>query len=164
MLLIANRMSELPFRALMDIYVEANAEHGQELWPRETPERQIALSEQDFYNYLQQSFFRTPGAYYAVWCVNGRCVSALRMEPYQDGWLLEALETLPDRRREGHAKALILAVLAQMGPGKVYSHVHKRNTASLRTHESCGFQKILDHAVYADGSVMTNSVTMCIER
>ena len=76
-----------------------------------------------------------------------------------DGLLLEALETAPAERRKGYAKALIQAVLPQLGDVKVYSHVNKRNTASRKTHEACGFVKCLDHAVYADGSVLHDSDT-----
>lgn len=163
MLVIANRLSDLSFNSLMRIYVEGNLENGQESWPGEPEARQIALAEQDFYDYLQQTFFRTPGAAYFIWHVDGQYVSALRLEPYEDGLLLEALETVPDQRRKGYAKALIGAVLdwlREHGCVRVYSHVNKRNTASLATHKSCGFRKILDHAVYTDGSVISSSVTL----
>ena len=163
MLLIAHRLNALSFGKLMDVYREGNSENGRELWPRERPERQLALAEQDFYDYLSQTFFRVPGAFYALWQVNGRYVSALRMEPYQDGWLLCALETMPEHRGKGYAKALIMEVLSQMKLQKIYSHVSKRNLASLRTHESCGFRKVLDHAVYADGSVLPTSLTLMTE-
>ena len=162
MLLIARKMHELCFQELMKVYADGNRENGNDLWPNESADRQLALAEQDFYDYLHQTFFRIPGAYYAVWQEAGRYVCALRMEPYRDGMLLEALETAPEFRRSGYAKELILAVFAQSGSCKVYSHIHKRNLPSLRTHEACGFQKILDHAVYADGSVLSNSVTMMI--
>ena len=159
MLILAKKCRELSFGRLMEIYVEGNLEQGQELAPDETEARQIALGEQAFYNYLEQVFFRTPGAVYAVWEVDGTYVSAMRLEPYQDGLLLEALETAPAERRKGYAKALIQAVLPQLGDVKVYSHVNKRNTASRKTHEACGFVKCLDHAVYADGSVLHDSDT-----
>jgi RimJ/RimL family protein N-acetyltransferase len=117
--------------------------------------------EQDFYQYLRECFFTTEGAIYALWSPAGEYVSALRLEPYQDGLLLEALETAPGQRRKGYAADLITAVLQMVGETKVYSHVSKRNTASLRTHEKCGFHRVLEHAVYADGSVLTTSCTFC---
>lgn len=164
MLLIADQLRNLSFGMLMEVYREGNLENGREFWPNESPERQMALAEQDFYDYLSRTFFRVPGAYYAVWSVDGHYVSAVRMEPYRDGFLLSGLETAPAQRRRGYAKQLIRAVLDSRNHGKVYSHVSKRNPASLRTHESCGFQKILDHAVYADGSILTSSVTLLAEQ
>lgn len=164
MLQIAYKLNELSFRMLMEVYAEGNQENGQELWPHETPSYQLAMAEQDFYDYLKRTFFCVSGAYYAVLEENGRYVSALRMEPYRDGLLLSALETAPDVRRKGYGKTLIQAVLEQMTPGKVYSHVSKRNVASLRLHEVCGFYKVLDYGVYADGSVLTSSVTLMYEK
>lgn len=161
MLIIAKKLRELSFGQLMEVYMEGNLENGQELWPDESENQQIALAEQDFYNYLDQVFFRTPNAFYAVWQKAGKYVSALRLEPFRDGMLLEALETRPDSRRRGYAKALITGVLEKLPDVKVYSHVSKRNFASLKTHESCGFEKKLDYAVCADGSVKQHMVTMC---
>lgn len=164
MLIIAKRLRELSFGSLMKVYAQSSLEWGQKYHPQETPDRQIALGEQDFYDYLNRVFFRTPGAVYAVWAEQGSYVSALRLEPYRDGLLLEALETAPDQRRKGYAKALIQAVLKQAGEGRIYSHVSRRNTASLRTHEICGFVKYLDYAVDIDGSVDPKRVTMVFEK
>lgn len=156
------RLQDMDFAALMAIYLEGNQENAADRYPQEPAACGIMLAEQDFYQYLRECFFPTPGARYAVWIENGEYVSALRLEPYQDGLLLEALETKPEKRHNGYAKALIRAVLQQLkaqGGTPVYSHVSKRNIASIRTHESCDFRRILDYAVYADGSVLTGSVT-----
>ena len=164
MLHLARNLTQLRFGSLMEIYEEANREHGQMLWPDEPEMRQIQLSEQDFYRYLNEGFFRTPGAVYAVWEAGGQYVSALRLEPYRDGLLMEALETTPEQRRRGYAAALIQAVqeeLKRQGGAKVYSHVDKRNTPSLKTHETCGFRPIADYAVCVDGSVSRKLYTMC---
>ena len=154
-------MKELPFGALMAVYEQSNQENGEEFWPDLSAGERLLRAEQEFYQYLQQVFFQTEGAFYCLWEVKGRPVCALRLEPYRDGMLLEALETKPSERRKGYAEALVKAVMAEVGEKKVYSHVGKRNTASLRTHEKCGFRRILEHAVYADGSVMTNHCTFC---
>lgn len=159
MLKIVRSLKELDFSGLMKVYSEGNLENGRDSYPEEPAGRQIMLAEQDFYEYLRQVFFRTEGAVYLVWEERRRYVSALRLEPYQDGLLLEALETAPEERRKGFAKMLLREVLQEFAGEKIYSHVHKRNTASRRIHEACGFQKILDHAVYADGSVLHSSVT-----
>lgn len=160
MLIVAKSIKDLSFGKLMEVYTEGNLENGQDLWPHEPEARQIALAEQEFYQYLQQVFFRTPDARYLIWEENGRYVSALRLEPYQDGLLLEALETAPEMRKKGYAARLVRAALEHAGEGTVYSHVGKRNVASLRTHEACGFRRLLDYAVYADGSVNDRCCTL----
>ena len=159
MLRLARKCSELIFSNLMEVYEEGNRENGAQHWPGLFGNEQILRAEQEFYRYLED-FFRTKGAYYAVWEENGRYLSALRLEPYEDGLLLEALETRPDCRKKGHACALIQAVVEQEKQ-KIYSHVDKSNAASLRVHEKCGFRKISDHAVYLDGSASAGAVTLC---
>ena len=156
MLLIAKRLGELDFSALMDVYIEGNMEKAEEYG-----DGGLLQAEREFCDYLREDFFRHEGAFYAVWKQGNAYICALRMEPYRDGWLLEALETAPEYRRRGYAKGLILAVLEQMESTVVYSHVSKRNEASIRTHLRCGFQKVLDHAVYLDGSVSNRAVTLC---
>lgn len=166
MLKIATNMRELNLSALMDVYQEGNAEYGADRYPGASPAEQLLLAEQDFYQYLSQCFFPVEGAVYALWELDGGYASALRLEPYQDGLLLEALETAPHKRRQGYACQLLRAVqdwLSQHGRIKVYSHVSRKNTASQRSHQSCGFVKILDHAVYADGSVLSGSDTYLFE-
>jgi len=164
MLIIAKSMGELSFGSLMEIYVEGNQENGSELYPQEPEPRQIALAEQDFYDYLQNDFFSREGSRYYILAEEGKYVSALRLEPYQDGLLLEALETAPWARRRGSATALICQVqevLRAEGRGQVYSHVSNHNAASLAVHSRCGFRKILNYAVYLDGSVDRRSQTLC---
>ncbi len=160
MLWIATSMRELDFPGLMKIYIEGNQENGADLFPEEPAPRQLLLAEEGFREYLQNDFFRMPGAVYCVWQAEGAAVSALRLEPYKDGLLLEALETRPDCRRRGYGEALIRAVLAQES-GKIYSHVHKKNTASLAIHEKCGFRRISEMAAYIDGSVNDRCCTLC---
>lgn len=161
MLKIVRKLNELDFAQLMAVYEEGNLENGAELWPDLPQGQQLLRAEQDFYQYLRECFFTTEGAYYALWEVDGIYVSALRLEPYQDGLLLAALETAPAYRRKGYASELIHGVLEQERDRKIYSHVSKRNIPSLRAHARCGFHRILEHAVYADGSVMTKSCTFC---
>ena len=166
MLLIAHHFRELPFSALMAVYLEENLALGKERWPWETASRQLELAEEDFRDYLESIFFRQERALYALLEQDGICVSALRLEPYRDGLLLEALATAPGERRKGYACALIREVtdfLADQGPVRIYAHVEKQNTASLKTHAHCGFQKISDNAVYIDGSADSRSVTLSLE-
>ena len=155
MLKIAKSMNEFPFSDLMEIYIEGNKEKAEQYGPGG-----LLRAEREFYDYLREDFFKTVGAFYCVWLESGRAVSALRLEPYLDGWLLEALETAPLYRRQGYAKALVLAVIDYLEGQTIYSHVSKSNKASLQTHLSCGFEKFLDYASYIDGSVSQRAYTL----
>ncbi len=153
MLIIARQIRDLDFSQLMDVYRQDNLKNGRSLWE----------TEQNFYEFLSQIFFQTPGAVYAVWAVEGRYVSALRLEPFQDGMLVEALETAPGHRRRGCGTDLMNAVIAWLAGERehlLYSHVSKRNRPSLALHSKCGFVRVLDHAVYIDGTVLQSAVTM----
>lgn len=166
MLLIAKRIRDLSFSKLMEVYEEGNLENGSELYPNLSAGEQLLRAEQDFYQYLNEIFFATPGAVYLIYTQQQRYCAALRLEPYKDGLLLEALETAPALRRKGYAAALLRemkVVLTQQGGGSVYSHVSKRNEASLRAHLGAGFEKVVDYAVYADGSVLHNLYTLRLE-
>lgn len=164
MLTVAKSMKQLQFSALMDVYREGNRENGEDLYPHLSAQEQMLRAEQDFYTYLTDCFFRTPGAAYYIWSENGRYVSALRLEPYQDGLLLEALETHPEYRGMGYAKMLIRSVLETAEFQRIYVHISRRNAPSIAVHTACGFQKILDHAVYADSSVLHSSDTYQYEK
>ncbi len=167
MLCIAQNLGELSFRRLMDVYVEANRENGAWLAPQEPEDRQLQIGEDDFYSFLHDVFFKRDGVCCAMWVVDETYVSALRLEPYRDGLLLEALETAPDCRRSGFAKSLIQAVqgwLAQRGSVRLYSHVGKQNEASMRVHLQCGFRVIKDSAAYIDGSVNNRACTLIYEK
>ena len=165
MLIHAKAIKDLRLADLMAVYEQSNLEVAQDR--KQLPALfALQLAEQDFRQYLQDVFFRTSGAHCFVWEEKGRYVSALRLEPYRDGLLLEGLETAPDCRKKGYAATLVRAVqtwLRQQGSAKLYSHVDKRNTASLRTHEKCGFRVISDRAVYINGSVDYRCVTMLYE-
>lgn len=163
MLMIARSLGALSFGSLMEVYEEGNRENGMERYPQEPVARQIALAEQDFYDYLRNDFFSREGSRYVVLVEEGRYVSALRLESYQDGLLMEALETVPWARNRGYASKLIRSVqklLTKEGSGPVYSHVSNRNSPSLAVHARCGFQKVLDYAVYQDGNVNRRSQTL----
>lgn len=166
MLLTAHALRDISFGKLMEVYLEGNQENGAELAPDEPVDRQIMQAEQAFYAYLNDSFFRTPGALYEIWPENGKYISALRLEPYRDGLLLEALETRPDSRRQGYAYSLLSEVLKGNDIsqyGRVYSHVRKSNTASLRTHQKAGFRIESDYAHYIDGSINRKCFTLVYE-
>ncbi len=153
MLYLAKSLPQLHFGKLMEVYIEGNLEKAEEIG--------LLQAEQDFYQYLSDSFFSSPGAVYAIWVEREEYISALRLEPYKDGLLLEALETAPQYRRKGYATKLIEEVLTEFSNGNIYSHVSKTNAASLAVHKKCGFYKISDSATYIDGSVNSRAVTLC---
>lgn len=159
MLVLAKKLHQLNFRQLMEVYAEGNEENGEDMWPELNREQRLLRAEQAFYQYLAEGFFPVPGAVYAIWEENGKYVSALRLEPYEDGLLLEALETAPQCRRRGYGEKLIRAVQDAF-PQKIYSHVSKKNAPSLAIHKKCGFRQVLDYAKYIDGSVARNAVTL----
>ena len=163
MLLEFEKLKDISFSKLMAVYEEGNKENAEEFWPDMEEGQRMLRAEQEFYQYLREVFFPTEQARYYVWEEQGVYLSALRLEPYRDGMLLEALETHPSHRRKGYAAKLIQAVQEACPNVKIYSHVGKRNTASLKTHEKCGFRRIADQAVYADGSVNSRSYTLCWE-
>ena len=160
MLKIVHRMGDLSFSKLMAVYAEGNRINGLCNYPELSDARQVFQAEQDFYQYLRECFFTVPGAFYAVYTVENHYISALRMEPYRDGLLLEALETVPEERGKGYASSLLQDVLREVKDKKVYAHVHKKNIPSLKVHEKCGFVRISECASYIDGSVNGQCCTM----
>ena len=156
-------MRHVNFCQLMDVYKEQNEKEGLLQYPNLSPGEQIRNAEQDFYHYLNSVFFCQSGSYYAVWDVNNQYLSALRIEPYSNGLLLCALETIPEKRKKGYAISLLSALnnhLAQKGSGLLYSHIAKKNTASLNLHRKCGFEIIKDFAILSDGSVTHDYYTL----
>lgn len=165
MLMIFDKLGDIDFRQLMDVYSESNIISGDKYYRKYPKNLRILYAEQDFYNNLVL-FFKEPSARYAVWNLEGRYTAALRTERYSDGLLITALETAPDQRCKGIASMLMTAVLEHLktvGNGRLYSHVDKDNEASLAAHARCGFRIMSDLAVYLDGTVVTNAYTLCKE-
>ncbi len=163
MLKVISNFRELDFTLLMEVYEEGNLQKGKQLYPNRSEYEQLSLSEEEHRDYLCE-FFRSKDSFVAVWELHGRYSAALRIEPYRDGLLLTALETAPRLRGKGCATALLrhtLAYISETSSLPVYSHVKKSNKASLAVHKKCGFQIVLDHAVYLDGSVFTDNYSLC---
>ena len=47
------------------------------------------------------------------------------------------------------------------GPFRLCDCVGKKNAASLKAHEKCGFRRVADFAVCVDGSVNQKMYTLC---
>lgn len=165
MLKIVNSMKELDFSGLCFVYAERICENGRLRYPLESEGMQNLLAQQDFYSSLCL-FFEDKTAALFYWDIEDCCCAALRLEKYNDGYLLNSLETAPREREKGCAKALVsetIQYLKSEAPVKLYSHIDNRNYISISVHTACGFKKILDHAVYLDGSVLHTSSTYLYE-
>ena len=149
MLLKITEYGGVDARKLMDVYAESNYENTDYFFP-ETDDKDLAVRkvEEGFLTFLEQEFFRLPGSVYWVLEENGVWVSALRTSRIRPGlFYLEALETRPDQRRKGCAGRLLTGVLEAMkqdGGFRLCDCVGKKNAASLRTHEKCGFRVVSD--------------------
>ena len=162
MLRIIYAWKDLDFQQWMEVYEQSNQTWAKELYDN-FPQYEQQLRTQEDVRCNIQFFLRDSDAFCAVWEQNGKYLSALRMEPFEDGLLLEGLETKPSERQKGYGKILVqelLLALGKKGSVTIYSHIHKRNLPSRKIHEACGFQKIQDHAVFIDGSVSHNAITM----
>lgn len=153
--------SQLNYEKIMQVYQQSIQQSGVENYPDLEDNRQLLEAEQDFYLYLN-TFLRQKDSFCAVWVEEGSYISALRIEPYRDGVLIAGLETAPTRRKMGYAKKLLSATVQYLDGKnipKIYSHIHKNNIASVKTHISCGFVCAFDYAAFVDGSVDYQSRT-----
>lgn len=137
-------------RKLMDLYREGNIENTAYFYP-EITDQAVALQnvERDFLSYIKTDFLANEGNTYWVLEEENTWVSALRLYPITKGlYYIEALETHPSFRRKGYAVRLLKGVieaLRERGPFRLCDCVGKRNPASIRTHQKCGF-KIVSEA------------------
>ena len=152
MLLRISRFDDLDERKLMDIYSESNFENTDCFFPDMRDKKEaVRRVEEGFLGFLKDEFFSQSGSEYWVLESDGAWVSALRLSRIEKGlYYLEALETRPDCRRQGHAARLLDGVIDELkkaGPFRICDCISKRNTASIRTHEKCGFS-IVSEAGY----------------
>ena len=143
------KYSDLDERKLMDIYAESNYENTDYFFPDEK-DKAVAVRqvEQGFCGFLKDEFYANEGNEYWILDENGIWVSALRLSLIENGlYYLEALETSPKCRKHGYATTLLGGVLEELkkqGPFRICDCISKRNTASLRVHEKCGFKIVSD--------------------
>lgn len=163
MLKILKSVSQLNIEELLAIYQEDILENGISFFPQLSGTELIRKSEDSFVSYLREDFFSQKDSFVAVWTSDGHYKAALRIEPYNDGVLLEALSTAPSERKKGFGYLLVSAVqgyLSDLSYNVIYSHINKKNIPSLELHKKCGFQIFADFARYIDGTVTQNSCTM----
>ena len=152
MLLRFTNFTDLDQRKLMDLYAESNFENTDYFFPDLADKAEaVRKVEAGFLDFLEQKFFQNPGSTYWVLEEDGVWISALRTSPIQSRlFYIEALETGPKYRNKGYGARLLRAVvdaLKEEGPFRLCDCVSKKNAASLRTHEKCGFQ-IVSEAGY----------------
>ena len=144
MLRVITTYADLDGPRLMAVYAESNLENTDCFFP-DMADKALAVRkvEEGFLQFLREEFFAGTGPAYYVLEEAGAWVSALRLNEVQPGlYYLEALETRPDRRRQGCAARLLREVIDHLktkGPFRICDCVSKRNEPSLRTHLACGF-------------------------
>lgn len=161
MLKVFLNIGQLDFRKLMDVYEETNRITGRTSYPKKPENLQMLFAEQDFYQYLEM-FFEDSEALCAVWDEECAYMAALRLEKYDDGFIVTALEVPPVARRKGYATKLLRAVTcyaAEHSKTPIYSHIQKQNLASIATHKKCGFCLQAEDAVFLDGSYQKDYYT-----
>lgn len=159
MLRIFRTARDINFDKLKHVYLQTNTRCAERNYPKDEAKTAVLRSEEAFERYIREEFFSISGACYAVWESGGSYVSALRMEPHQDGYLISFLETSPEHRRKGYGESLVRGVIG-ISDKPFYAHVFKHNRASLALHQKCGFRQILDHAVLLDETVTQNAITL----
>lgn len=145
MLIKITDFDKLNKRKLMDVYQESNTENVPYFYPDcKNLEEGVKLVEDGFINFLRTEFFANSQNAYYVLEENGEWVSALRLNLIKDGvYYIEALETRPDSRKRGYGAKLLKGVLKSLTPPfTISSSVGKRNAASIKCHEKCGFTKL----------------------
>ena len=166
MLKIINNKSEVNFAQLAAVYEESISLSGKRQYRLLSKNMQLLCAQQDFYLSVEQ-FYLLESSLYAVWMAGNRYVAALRVEAYCDGYLITGLETATADRCNGYASSLLSGVLrhlARIEHVKIYSHIARNNFVSLRVHKNCGFNYLLDYAVFLDGSVSYDAVTYCYQK
>ena len=149
-------------RKLMDLYQEGNIENAAYFYPDMEKALAVRKCEGDFLEDLRTRFFSREDSEYWILEEGGVWISALRLSRISDGlYYIEALETHPAYRRQGHGAELLNGVVEELkrrgGPFRLCDTVKKTNIPSLRTHQKCGFAIVPGAAVdYLTGETETD--------
>ena len=156
-------ISQLSYMQTMQLYSRDLQEDAAAHYPSLTGQEALFASEQAFYSYLKDVFFQTPGACMYAWSVDGVLRSCLRIEPYENAFLLCGITTDPDYLRRGFGEKLLRGVSA-LYAGPLYSHVEKSNYASLQLHLKCDFERRFEWARMLNGEMLHNFCTFVHEK
>lgn len=160
MLQIFDSLAQLNMFELLQVYEESNLRQGTADAPQVSKWEQLRIGETYMREYLMD-FLKSPGTKIAVWSAEGVYASALRLEKYQDGYLVTGLETAPAARGKGYATKLLVQTAVLIGD-KLYSHIMASNHASVSAHKKAGFHIVSDYARLLDGSVSRDYYTLSI--
>ena len=166
LLKIARDITEISYTQMCEIYETTILADAATNFGAMDSNLAVILAQQDLYGYLRQVFFKVSGARCGFWIVDDVACAALRIEPYDEGYLISGLETAPDKRRKGYAEALVRSTVAYLfaeGVLRVYAHVMKENISSMNLHSKVGFQKISEKATFIDGTVSADACTFCLK-
>lgn len=145
MLLALQSPEELDIPKLLAIYRESALENCQGMFPAESFSTSLEQYEAGYAAFMREEFFVQPERFWMVETADGLWASALRLLPLEEPniWMIEALETHPDHRRQGYGAQLLTDTIQYMeenhGEIILLSGVGKRNVASLQTHLRSGF-------------------------
>lgn len=163
MLEVFNSLQNISIKKLMEIYDNDIHDDTIAVDMHHTPKPTDICIENDFYEYLRTDFFTKKNRFYCIWVEDSEYRAALRIEEYEDGYLLHALQTHPAHRRQGYGELLVSATLqylADSGSCTVYSHVYRNNQPSFQLHKKCGFKVKSDFARFLDGTVTSKAITL----
>lgn len=144
-------MSALSFERYADLMLEDETDTWQ--------------SRENLYRYMSEVFFAKAENMCYVLEDEGKYLSSLRIEHFEDGYLVHALQTMKLERGKGYASALFEEMKKDIvleEDKHIYSHILKNNKPSIVLHRQMGFQRLLDYAKLLDGSVSWNYFTMVI--
>lgn len=164
MIIKLNQLSDVQAQLLMPVYRESNRQNVPHFFPEVTDiEKGLALVEEAYRQWLREDFFEKDNTACYVWEEEGVWLSSLRLHEVGDReYFVEALETHPDYRRQGHAEKLLkgmIKALSKTGAVRIHSYTSLKNVASQKIHQKCGFkevegkvfdyttQEFVDHAV-----------------
>ena len=135
MLLQVTTVDNNSLEQLFSVYEESM----KDLQSRYASLEDMKASYADFLN----EFLSIPNQYVLVEAAEGQCVSGLRAIETESGcWFLEAVETMPEERRKGHGRRLLLHTLdflKSRGMQQAFCQISKNNIKSQKLHISCGF-------------------------
>ena len=160
---IYKQLTGIKYSEYMNVYQQSVVETANSKYSNLDLNAALNLAEQELYAYLSEGVFDQNGGCLAVLECSGRYLSALKLAAYEDGLLIYGLETATEERRRGYGKLLVESVCAGVDV-PIYSHIHKKNAASLQLHLKCGFQIVKDHGVYLDGSYHPDSYTLRLDK
>ncbi len=135
--------------AFFEIFKESSTENAIAWYPELTASEALKKYEDGFLAYMQEIFRKEHGAL-ALLSQDGIYVSSLRLYPRDPNtFLMEALETKPDRRKQGFASEIIRRTISCLeekhGRIELISYTGKRNIASQHAHLAAGMKQICDY-------------------